>query len=144
LRQIRSRRGLFETGTRRYRCHELTSSQRLVDQPAELRALYMLSELSASDNYGAPESHTGDYHGAAEWPATSRLGMGADSSQTSVNPYQSQSSEESNDEPPSHSSPAPTPYVQQPYSTPEAITALEAEERRIDGEMEEVRRMKEL
>ena len=37
-----------------------------------------------------------------------------------------------------------TRYLPQPYLTPEAIAALEAEERRIDDEMEEVRRMKEL
>jgi small-conductance mechanosensitive channel len=64
--------------------------------------------------------------------------------QTTVAPNQSQSSEEIKDEPPSHSSPVPAPSAQQPPFTSEAIAALEAEERRIDVEMEEVRRMKEL
>jgi hypothetical protein len=91
--------------------------------------------------------------GAAELPPTSRREVDTTPSHTPVQPQpqqlsiaqqQPQSSQELGDAPQSPSPSTPATHSLRPHLTPEAIAALEAEERRIDAEMEEVRRMKEL
>jgi hypothetical protein len=64
--------------------HELASSQRMADRPAELQALQSPSELHTSNNNHASKLHTGEIRGAAELPSTS----GSDIESTAPVPFQ--------------------------------------------------------
>ncbi|KAF2688877.1 hypothetical protein K458DRAFT_414574 [Lentithecium fluviatile CBS 122367] len=130
---------------------ELQSTPHQAQQPSELYTAQMHHQTQPSElqdaNYYSPDPRPAELHSPIPSRGLDSLGQSPPYGPIPTQPqyYQYQSPPDQQPEPQElhPASPAPTTRSMQQLS-PEAIAVLQDEERRIEEEMEDVRRMKEL